>query len=42
MVEDLSKMRNAKEGGEEPGVYDKSYYFFPIPANETIFIDSRK
>jgi hypothetical protein len=36
MVEDLPKLRNPNEGGPPFGVYDKSVYFSPIPANDTI------
>ncbi len=35
MVEDLPKIRNPKEGGP-PSVFDKSVYFSPIPATDTI------
>jgi starch-binding outer membrane protein, SusD/RagB family len=35
MVEELPKLRHPNEG-DPPNVYDKSIYFFPIPANDTI------
>ncbi len=36
MVENLPKLRNSAEGGPPYGVYDKSVYFSPIPAIDTI------